>query len=128
MMFLLILSLSLIVTIGVLLVLSRDTLRIVIGLAMLGGVANLVVFLAGRPGSIAPPIIAAGVGQLAADAANPLPQALTLTAIVIGFALLCFSLVLIAKLARQDPREDGDALRSDEPDPIDPIKPPIMEP
>jgi len=127
-MFLLILSLSLIVTIGVLLLLSRDTLRIVIGLAMLGGVANLVVILAGRPGSIAPPIIDAGVGQLAADAANPLPQALTLTAIVIGFALLCFALVLIAKLARQDPREDGDALRSDEPDPIDPIKPPIMEP
>lgn len=128
MMLLLILSLSLIVTISVLLVLSRDTLRIVIGLAMLGGVANLVVFLAGRPGSIAPPIIVAGASGLAADAANPLPQALALTAIVIGFALLCFALVLIARLARQDPREDGDALRTDEPDPIDPIKPPILEP
>jgi len=99
---------------------------------MLGGAANLMVFLAGRPGSglspILPPIIAAGAETLPASAANPLPQALVLTAIVIGFALLCFSLVLIASLARHDPRQDADALRAVEPEPTDPVKPPVMEP
>jgi multicomponent Na+:H+ antiporter subunit C len=128
MILLLILSLSLVVGAGVLLVLSRDTLRIVVGLAMLGGVANLAVFLAGRPGSIVPPIIPAGAQALALDAANPLPQALVLTAIVIGFALLCFALVLIASLSRHDGLEDGDAMRAGEPIPQDPVKPPLLEP
>jgi len=128
MMLMLILSLSVLVAASVLLILSRDTLRLVIGLAMLGGAANLMVFLAGRPGSVLPPIIAAGAETLPASAANPLPQALVLTAIVIGFALLCFSLVLIASLARHDPRQDADALRAVEPEPTDPIKPPVMEP
>jgi len=128
MMLMLILSLSVLVTASVLLILSRDTLRLVVGLAMLGGAANLMVFLAGRPGSIMPPIIAAGAETLPAATANPLPQALVLTAIVIGFALLCFSLVLIASLARHDPRQDGDALRAVEPEPTDPVKPPVMEP
>ncbi|MBW8370739.1 MAG: NADH-quinone oxidoreductase subunit K [Thiobacillus sp.] len=127
MMLMLILSLSVLVAASVLLILSRDTLRLVVGLAMLGGAANLMVFLAGRPGSVLPPIIAAGAETLPA-AANPLPQALVLTAIVIGFALLCFALVLIANLARQDARQDSDALRANEPVATDPIKPPVMEP
>ena len=132
MMLMLILSLSVLVAASVLLILSRDTLRLVVGLAMLGGAANLMVFLAGRPGSglspILPPIIAVGAETLPAAAANPLPQALVLTAIVIGFALLCFALVLIANLARQDARQDSDTLRASEPDATDPIKPPVMEP
>ena len=132
MMLMLILSLSVLVAASVLLILSRDTLRLVVGLAMLGGAANLMVFLAGRPASglspILPPIITVGAESLPAAAANPLPQALVLTAIVIGFALLCFALVLIANLARQDARQDSDALRASEPDPTDPLKPPVMEP
>lgn len=128
MMLMLILSLSVLVAASVLLILSRDTLRLVVGLAMLGGAANLTVFLAGRPSSTVPPIIAAGAETLPAAAANPLPQALALTAIVIGFALLCFALVLIANLARQDARQDGDALRASEPDATDPLKPPLLEP
>jgi len=128
MMLMLILSLSVLVAASVLLILSRDTLRLVVGLAMLGGAANLMVFLSGRPGSIVPPIIGVGAETLPAAAANPLPQALVLTAIVIGFALLCFALVLIANLARQDARQDSDALRASEPDATDPIKPPLLEP
>jgi multicomponent Na+:H+ antiporter subunit C len=122
------LGLAVIVAAGVLLVLSRDMVRMVIGLAMLGGVANLVVFLAGKPGTLAPPVIATGAAALPEAAANPLPQALALTAIVIGFALLCFALVLVARLARHDPREDADALAASEPPATDPVKPPVMEP
>jgi len=122
------LGLAVIVAASVLLILSRDMPRLVIGLAMLGSVANLVVFLAGRPGSLVPPIIAAGASSLPEAAANPLPQALALTAIVIGFALLCFALVLIARLARHDPREDADALQASEPPATDPVKPTVMDP
>jgi len=128
MMLMLILSLSVLVAASVLLILSRDTLRLVVGLAMLGGAANLTVFLAGRPGSTLPPIIAAGAETLSPAAANPLPQALVLTAIVIGFALLCFALILIANLARHDARQNGDDLRAVEPEATDPLKPPVMEP
>jgi multicomponent Na+:H+ antiporter subunit C len=122
------LCLAVIVAAGVLLILSRDMPRLVIGLAMLGSAANLVVFLAGKPGTLVPPLIPPGAAVLSEAAANPLPQALALTAIVIGFALLCFALVLVARLARRDPREDADLLRATEPRGSDPIKPPVLEP
>lgn len=120
----LMLAISLTVTAGVLLLLSRDLFRVIIGLAVLGGAVNLIVFLAGRPGSLAPPVIAAGAESLAAGSANPLPQALVLTAIVIGFALLCFALVLGARLRG----DDVDALTASEPVASDPEKPPVLEP
>jgi multicomponent Na+:H+ antiporter subunit C len=44
---------------------------------------------------MAPPLVDQGARALAADAANPLPQALILTAIVIGFGLAVFTLVLL---------------------------------
>lgn len=100
---------------GVYLALSRDLFRIVLGLAILGSGVNLLVFAAGRLGSLAPPILDAGADTLAAGAANPLPQALVLTAIVIGFALLCFGLVLAARLARSVRSEDADRLSAGEP-------------
>ena len=124
----LILAISLCVVAGVLLLLSRDLFRLVIGLAVLGSAANLIVFLAARPGSLVPPVIEAGLAQVAAGAVNPLPQALVLTAIVIGFALLCFALVLAAWLARPPGQDDADALAASEPAATDPIKPPVLEP
>jgi len=124
----LILAISLCVVAGVLLLLSRDLFRLVIGLAVLGSAANLIVFMAARPGSLVPPVIEAGLAELPAGAANPLPQALVLTAIVIGFALLCFALVLSAWLARRPGQDDPDALQAAEPAATDPVKPPVLEP
>jgi multicomponent Na+:H+ antiporter subunit C len=111
------------VTAGVYLALSRDVFRIVIGLAVLGAAANLVLYAAGRLGSPNPAVIAQG-SQVLADAANPLPQALVLTAIVIGFALVCFSLVLLLRLMRDAGTDDAAALRHAEPVPDDPVEPP----
>jgi multicomponent Na+:H+ antiporter subunit C len=121
------LAVSLCVVAGVLLLLSRDLFRLVIGLAVLGSAANLIVFMAARPGSLAPPVIEAGLAQVVAGAANPLPQALVLTAIVIGFALLCFALVLAAWLARRPGQDDPDDLRAAEPAATDPVKPSVLE-
>lgn len=124
---LLMLGISLTVAAGVLLALSRDLFRLIVGLAVLGSATNLIVFMAARPGSLVPPLIEAGAQQLSAAAANPLPQALVLTAIVIGFALLCFALVLGAWLARSGDG-DADTLHDAERAATDPLKPTVLEP
>lgn len=112
---------------GVYLALSRDLFRCIVGLAVLGSAVNLIVFASGRVGPMQPPIIAAGAQRLEGAVANPLPQALVLTAIVIGFALLCFGLVLGARLRQQFGGDDTDHLRSAEPPATDPVKPPVVD-
>lgn len=77
------------------LLLARDLPRALLGFVLLGTAANLSIFAAGRIGTMVPPLVDQGARALAADAANPLPQALVLTAIVIGFGLAAFTLVLI---------------------------------
>jgi multicomponent Na+:H+ antiporter subunit C len=110
---------------GTYLALSRDMFRMVVGLSVIGAAVNLLVFAAGRLTSAAPPIVAAG-RQALEQAANPLPQALVLTAIVIGFALLCFSLLLMARMLSGG---GGDlrALRDAEPSHGAGYKPPVQE-
>lgn len=108
---------------GFYMVLSRDALRCVMGLAVLGGVANLVLLASGRLGSQAPAVVPLGQ-QALGDAANSLPQALVLTAIVIGFALTCFALTLVLTLIHGQGTDDALALRDAEPVPDDPVKPP----
>lgn len=94
------------------LILSRNVLRIVLGLLVLGNAANLAIFLAGRIGNRVPPLVEAGETTIAASA-NPLPQALILTAIVISFSLVAFTAVLFEnaykRLGTVDPDEMHDA-------------------
>ena len=97
------------------LILARDLLRVVVGLVLAGTAVNLFVMMAGRIEGRAPAILASGETVLAATAANPLPQALVLTAIVIGFAFVCFALVLVAALLGSRPAGDVDALADAEP-------------
>ena len=126
----LIITISALVSAGVYLSLSKDLLRTIIGLAILGTAANLVVFYSGHPGTLVSAIIDTGLTALPADAANPLPQALVLTAIVIGFALLCFALVLMVVIAKQTQTRQTDVLQHNEPATnakTDPLKPSIME-
>lgn len=111
---------------GVYLALSRDLLRCVIGVSLIGAAANLVVFAAGRVGTMQPPVIPAGESVLSA-AVNPLPQALVLTAIVIGFALTCFSLVLVLALKSRTGVADSEVLRLAEPPPGADGKPALEE-
>ncbi len=112
---------------GLYLALSRDLLRSVVGLALLGAGVNLLLLAAGRTGPAQPAIVPAGQ-QLLGPAANAVPQALILTAIVIGFALTCFSFVLVMKLLRHNGQDDLNALRQAEPLPDEPIKPPLPAP
>lgn len=133
---LLMLIISGLVSAGVYLVLSKDLLRIILGLVILGTAANLVVFFAGYPLSSVAGIIETGSNALPPGAANPLPQALVLTAIVIGFALLCFALLLMVSVLRQTQHRTTDALTSSEASQVldnlnaagqDRNKPPVLE-
>jgi multicomponent Na+:H+ antiporter subunit C len=75
--------------IGTYLVLSRSLARVVIGLALISHGANLFILLASsRTG--AAPVVEGGT----ADLADPLPQAMVLTAIVITFGVTAFLLAL----------------------------------
>ena len=83
------------VSAGVYLMLARNVLRFIFGLVLISNAANLTIFVAGRLTAGAPPLIPVGADGPVGDVANALPQALVLTAIVIGFGLFAFALVLM---------------------------------
>jgi multicomponent Na+:H+ antiporter subunit C len=120
------LALGTVIAAGTYLALSRDLLRSLIGIALIGSGVNLLVYAAGRLVTPLPAIVAAGESQLGA-AANALPQALVLTAIVISFALLCFSLVLAVRLIAATGTDDVAALHAAEPPPADAHQPALEE-
>ena len=88
---------GLLVAVGVRLLLTRSLFAILIGLALLSQAANLLVFAAADLGDGTPPIIPADASGPSASMPDPLPQALVLTAIVISFGVLAFSLTLLRK-------------------------------
>lgn len=74
---------------GVYLLLRARTFPVVMGLILLSYAVNLFLFAMGRLQTGMPAVIGRS-----AEYADPLPQALVLTAIVIGFAMTAFILVL----------------------------------
>lgn len=79
---------------AVFLLLQQRLLQIVLGIALLGHSTNLLIFVAAGLHGNSVPIIPNAAEVLPATAVDPLPQALILTAIVIGLALFGFSLAL----------------------------------
>lgn len=80
---------------GVWLLLRPRTFQIVMGLALLSYAVNLFIFSTGRLNVDREPVIREGTLTSFAHYADPLPQALVLTAIVIGFAMTALFLVLL---------------------------------
>ncbi len=99
---------------GVYMLLRRSIVKLVVGLILLGHGANLLIFLMGRLTDGQAPLIPAGATELLAPFADPLPQALILTAIVIGFGLQAFALVLMRRLYQSTGTDDLDQLRTTE--------------
>ena len=79
---------------GIYLMLRRRLAQLIIGIGLLSNGTNLLIFTAGGLTRGRPPVIPDGADRLVPPYADPVPQALVLTAIVIGFGLLAFSLVL----------------------------------
>lgn len=97
--------------------LSKSVIRMLLGVAILGNGVNLLIFTAGRLTRVVPPIVPDGELQLIEPFANPLPQALILTAIVIGFAMFTFLLVLGYRAYQELDADNTDTMRLAEPDP-----------
>lgn len=99
------------VTMSILLVLRRTLISVVVGLLLLGNGTNLLVFTMGRLARAAPPLVEAGASAPVEPFANPLPQAFVLTAIVINFGLMAFSLILMRRAHEVLGSVDPSALR-----------------
>jgi multisubunit Na+/H+ antiporter MnhC subunit len=79
------------------LMLSGSLVKFVFGFTLIGNAVNLLIFTAGRLRHIQPPLIPPDQTGLTHSVSNALPQALVLTAIVIGFAMVTFLLVLLLR-------------------------------
>ena len=107
--FLLASAIGLLVATGVYLILRARTFPVVLGLAMIGYAVNLFLFAMGRVQMSSPAIL-----TNATQVTDPLPQALVLTAIVIGFATTAF----IVQLALRSRYESGTDRVDSKEDPI----------
>lgn len=91
---------------AVFLLLQKRLLQVILGIALLSHATNLLIFVAAGLHGMSLPIIPEGSDVLPPTAVDPLPQALILTAIVIGLALFGFSLALayrcVAVLGHED--------------------------
>jgi multicomponent K+:H+ antiporter subunit C len=90
---------------GIWLLLRARTFDVILGLTLLSYAVNLFIFSMGRLAVGAPPIVASGTPATLATHADPLPQALVLTAIVISFAMTAV-LLAIALRARAETGTD----------------------
>ena len=79
---------------GIYMLLRRTLVKLLIGLVLLGNAANLLIFTAAGLTRGRPPVIPSQAEAPPLPTADPLPQALILTAIVIGFGVIAFALVL----------------------------------
>ena len=95
---------------AVYLMLRRSVLKLALGLSLLANAANLVIFVAAGLTRGNPPLIAEGETVPPVGAADPLPQAMVLTAIVIGFSVLAFTLTLMHRVYQESGSDDVDDL------------------
>ncbi len=103
---------------AVFLMLNRNLVKFLLGLILISNAANLIIFASGRLTRAEPPLVAAGAYTTTGVVANALPQALILTAIVIGFGLLSFALVLAYRTYQETGTVDVDAMNYAEPRPL----------
>lgn len=96
-------------TAGVYMLLRRSILKFIIGIMFMSNATNLLVFLsagivAGKPAFLKE-------GEMQPALSDPLPQALVLTAIVIGLGILVFTLALKYKFFEVTGTDDLDQLK-----------------
>lgn len=102
--------------VAVYLLLSKHIIRIMLGAAILSNGVNLLIFTAGRLTRQVPPIIPSGETVPLVTTANPLPQALVLTAIVIAFSFFAFLLVLTYRAYQELGTDNTEEMRLAEPE------------
>ncbi|MDP3252232.1 MAG: Na+/H+ antiporter subunit C [Hydrogenophaga sp.] len=88
-------AIGVLTTCGVWLMLRPRTYQVIIGLCLLGYGVNLFIFSMGRLAVDSEPVLLPGMAPNLLNYADPMPQALVLTAIVIGFAMTALFLVVM---------------------------------
>jgi multicomponent Na+:H+ antiporter subunit C len=99
---------------GLYCLLRRSVVRLVIGVLLLSQGANLLVFLSGGLTRGQPPMVEYGAKMPIAPYADPLPQAMVLTALVIGLGLVAFLLTLVFRAHESVGSDDINAFDSTE--------------
>lgn len=97
---------------GLYLLMRRSLVKLVIGLVLLSQAANLLIFTAAGLHSTNAPLIPEGARVPAEDVADPLPQAVILTAIVIGFGVIAFTLALFHTAYTRVGTDDLDQMKA----------------
>lgn len=97
-------------TAGIYMILRRSMVKVILGLIFLGHAANLLIFTIGNLTKGKPAFVPEGMQSLAEPFADPLPQALILTAIVIGFGLQAFAIILFKRAYKTVGSDDIDKL------------------
>lgn len=97
---------------GLYLMMRRSIVKLIIGLAILANAANLLIFTSAGLTRGRTPMIGANETVVRAPVADPLPQALVLTAIVIGFAVLAFTAVLLKRAYQTVGADDLDQMKA----------------
>jgi multicomponent K+:H+ antiporter subunit C len=97
---------------GVWLVLRPRTFSVVLGLTLITYAVNVLILLGGRLGATSPPLALKGATGLA----DPLPQALVLTAIVISFGMTAFLIALALRAAGESGDDAVDSENGHDPD------------
>ncbi|MGM0694751.1 MAG: Na+/H+ antiporter subunit C [Pseudomonadota bacterium] len=96
---------------AIFLMLRRSIVKLVIGLMLLTNAANLLIFTSAGMTRGAPPLIPEGATAPEGLVADPLPQAVVLTAIVIAFGVLAFAVVLIRRAYEIVKADDLDKMK-----------------
>ena len=100
---------------GLFMILRRSVTKLVFGLILLGHGTNLVIFVSSGLVRGNPPLIPDGQRVLEGEYADPVAQALILTAIVISFAVVAFTAVLLYRVYQTMGTDDMDQMRATEP-------------
>ncbi|PMR70013.1 Na+/H+ antiporter subunit C [Halomonas heilongjiangensis] len=96
---------------AIFMMLRRSIVKLVIGLMLLSNAANLLIFTSAGMTRGAPPLIPEGMLVPPGPVADPLPQAVVLTAIVIAFGVLAFAVVLIRRAYEIVKADDLDKMK-----------------
>jgi multicomponent Na+:H+ antiporter subunit C len=99
---------------GFYLMLRRRLAQLIVGLSLLANGSNILIFTSAGLTRAKPPLVPEGGGVLSMPFADPVPQSLVLTAIVIGFGVLAFALVLAHRVHLSAATDDIDAIRPDQ--------------
>ncbi|EMY81181.1 Na+/H+ antiporter subunit C [Psychroflexus gondwanensis] len=101
---------------GIYMIMRRSMVKLILGIILLGNGVNLLIFVLGRITKGEPPIIDSAEKVLEGVYADPIPQALILTAIVISFGLQAFAIILMKRTFKVLKTDDLDQLNTTDED------------